>query len=198
MLYQPKIGKFSGQEDPTQWKAEFISEMEGPEGPGERLKHVYFSHCLEGAALEWYCHHLEYKAKVYWDLLSTAFDTRWKTTTSDVHTVEVLPNSKPPNFADDIRQQYMNYHIARQHRVAAHAQKLPTQTITTATSAIYETTTKPERLDRVADARRVSTPPTPVPTTAAPAPALTDLWRKIARKAAKTTCTSVRSNPNPI
>ena len=158
MSYEPKIRKFSGQEDSSRWKADFISEIGGPGGPGERMKHVYFSRCLEGVALEWYCNDLEYRAKVYWDILSAAFDTRWKPTTSNVHAVEVihaieaLPNSKPPDFAD-IRQQYINYHTAHQHRMAMHAPELPpelpTQTTTTtisastntATPAIYETTT---------------------------------------------------------
>jgi hypothetical protein len=91
MAYQPKIQKFNGQEDSAQWKAEFESEIEGPGGPGEHMKYVYFSQCLEGAAYEWYCHDLEYKAKLYWDLLSAAFDTRWKPT-SNVHTVDILQN----------------------------------------------------------------------------------------------------------
>jgi hypothetical protein len=118
------------------------------------MKHIYFSECLEGPALEWYCNDLEYRAKVYWDMLSAAFDSRWKPTTSNFHAVEVihaieaLPNSKPPDFTD-IRQQYINYHIAHQHRVAMHAPALSTQTTTTtisapantATPAIYETTT---------------------------------------------------------
>ena len=76
MAYQPKIQKFNGQEDSAQWKAEFVSKIEGPGGPGEWMKHVYFSQCLKGAAYEWYCHDVEYKAKLYWDLLSAAFDTR--------------------------------------------------------------------------------------------------------------------------
>jgi hypothetical protein len=70
MPYKPKIWKFSGQEEPAWWKAKFISEIEGPGGPRERMKHIYFSHCLEGATYEWYCHDLEYKAMVYWDILS--------------------------------------------------------------------------------------------------------------------------------
>ena len=187
MSYEPKIRKFSGQEDSAQWKAEFISEIEGPEGPGERMKDAYFSQCLEGAALEWYCHDLEYRVKVYWDLLSTAFDTRWKPTTSNVHAIEVLQNSEPPNFAD-IRQQYINYHIAHRYCVAAHAPELPMQTTTattpapanTATPAIYETATTattpahtdtaaptaisetaatPVRADRALDVRHVTTVP---------------------------------------
>ena len=84
MSYEPNIRKFSGQEDSARWKADFISEIGGPGGPAERMKHVYFSRCLEGAALEWYCNDLEYRAKVYWDILSAAFDTRWKPTASNI------------------------------------------------------------------------------------------------------------------
>jgi hypothetical protein len=60
--YLPKIQKFSGNEDSAQWVEDYISEMEGPGGPGARMGHVYFSRCLEGATLEWYGN---YKPKVY-------------------------------------------------------------------------------------------------------------------------------------
>jgi hypothetical protein len=61
LAYQPKIQKFSEQEGSAQWQADFISEIEGPGGPGKQLKHVYFGQCLKDAAYEWYCHKLKYK-----------------------------------------------------------------------------------------------------------------------------------------
>src|SRR5882762_3989044 len=97
--YQPKIRKFSGDENPIQWLNDYMAEMDGPGGP--RLKHVYFCRCLMGAASDWYCNVLEYKRKLYWDLLQAAFSARWKPVTFDVHTVEVSPNLTPP---DNIRQ----------------------------------------------------------------------------------------------
>src|SRR5882762_6952651 len=82
--YEPKIWKFSRQEDSAWWKANFILEIGGPEGPGEQMKHVYFSQCLESATLKRYCNDLEYRAKVYWDMLSATFDTCWELITSNV------------------------------------------------------------------------------------------------------------------
>jgi hypothetical protein len=64
-VYLPKIRKFSRNEDSVQWLGDCISEMEGSGGPGARMKHVYFSRCLEGAAYNWYCNVLEYDPKVY-------------------------------------------------------------------------------------------------------------------------------------
>jgi hypothetical protein len=47
-----------------QWLDDYISEIEGPRAPGARMKHVYFSRFLEGAAYDWYCNVLEYAPKV--------------------------------------------------------------------------------------------------------------------------------------
>jgi hypothetical protein len=65
------------------------------EGSGARMKHVYFSRCLKGAAYDWYGNVLEYKPKVYWDLLAAAFSSHWNPITCDVHTVEVSLNLTP-------------------------------------------------------------------------------------------------------
>jgi hypothetical protein len=60
--YQLKIQKFTGVENAMQWLKDYIAEINGPGGPGQ--KHVYVSKCLEGAALDWYCHDLESNTKV--------------------------------------------------------------------------------------------------------------------------------------
>jgi len=104
--YQPTIRKFCGNENSVQWLEDYISEIEAPGGPGPNSKHVYFGECLTGPGYDWYCNVLEYKSKVYWDLLQAAFVARWNTVTHDVCTVEVSPNLKPP---DNIRQQLTAY-----------------------------------------------------------------------------------------
>jgi hypothetical protein len=48
------------------------------------MKHVYFSQCLAGTAHKWYCHELDYNSKLYWNLLSAAFNAHWKPTTSNI------------------------------------------------------------------------------------------------------------------
>jgi hypothetical protein len=93
--YQLKFWKFCGGEDSVQWLEDYISEIEGPRGPEARMEHVFFSECLEGATLGWYCNVLEYKPKVYWDLLPAAFSSHWNLFTCDVHTVKVLLNLTP-------------------------------------------------------------------------------------------------------
>ena len=100
--YLPKIRKFNGNEDSVQWLDDYISEIEGPGGPRARMKHVYFSRCLEGAAYDWYCNILEYAPKVYWDLLPPAFSSHWNPITCDIRIVDVSPNLTPP---DNICQQ---------------------------------------------------------------------------------------------
>jgi hypothetical protein len=52
-----------------------MAKMDGPGGPG--LKHIYFCQCLKGAADDWYCNVLEYKLKLYWDLLQATFSAHW-------------------------------------------------------------------------------------------------------------------------
>ena len=148
------------------------------------MKHVYFSRCLKGAVLEWYCHDLEYRVKVYWDLLSTAFDACWKPTTGNmhvvevVHVVEVLQDLKLRNFMD-IHQQYINYHTARQYCVAADTPELPMQTTTTAI---------PEHTDTaIAAVFETTTASTTAINTEFPRPPkeIKKLWQKNARKATK-------------
>ena len=95
----PKIRKFSGNEDAVQWLEDYVSEIESSGGPGTRMKHVYFSRCLEGAAYEWYSHDLAYAVKLYWVLLSDAFLTRWDTVAHDVPTVGL--SLKAPRLAKD-------------------------------------------------------------------------------------------------
>src|SRR5882762_5438676 len=46
-----------------------------------------------GAALDWFCHNIDYKTKVFWPFLHTAFITCWKPIPCDVHMVEVSPNA---------------------------------------------------------------------------------------------------------
>jgi hypothetical protein len=94
--YQPKIRKFSGDEIPIQWLQDYISEIDGAGGL-TNSKHVYFCRCLKGAAKDWYCNVLEYKPKVYWDLLAAAFSSHWNPITCDIRTVEVSPNLTPPD-----------------------------------------------------------------------------------------------------
>jgi hypothetical protein len=93
--YQPKIRKFSRDENPIQWLKDYISKIEGAGGLNN-LKHVYFYQCFKGAASDWYCNVLEYKPKLYWDLLQAAFSACWKPVAFDVCAVEVLPNLTPP------------------------------------------------------------------------------------------------------
>src|ERR1700691_4181230 len=96
VLYQPKIQKFCGNEDSVQWLEDYISEIEGPGRPN--LKHTYFGECLTGPGKDWYyCNVLEYKPKVYWNLLQAAISSHWNPITCDIHTVEVLLNLTPPN-----------------------------------------------------------------------------------------------------
>jgi hypothetical protein len=93
--YQPKIWKFSRDEKPIQWLKDYISEIEGAGGL-TNPKHVYFCQCLKGAASDWYCNVLEYKPKLYWDLLQAAFSAHWKPVTFNVCVVEVLLSLTPP------------------------------------------------------------------------------------------------------
>jgi hypothetical protein len=97
--YVPKIRKFSGNEDAVQWLEDYVSEIESSGGPGTRMKHVYFSRCLEGAAYEWYSHDLAYAVKLDWILLSEAFLFRWDTVAHDVPTDG--SSLKTPRLAKD-------------------------------------------------------------------------------------------------
>jgi len=106
VLYQPKIWKFCGNEDSGEWLEDYISETEGPGGPGPNSKHAYFGECLTGPGEDWYCNVLEYKPKVYWDLLQAAFSSYWNPITCDIHTVEVSLNLTPP---DNIHQALTTY-----------------------------------------------------------------------------------------
>ena len=90
--YQPKIQKFTGLENAMQWLKDYIAKIDGPGGPGQ--KHVYVSKCLEGTALDWYCHDLKSKAKVSWLLFPHAI-IRCKPFTINVSKVKVLPNITP-------------------------------------------------------------------------------------------------------
>ena len=99
-LYQPKIWKFSGNEDSTQWLKDYRSEIGGPEGPGDRMGHVYFGSCLEGEAMDWYYNILDYKSKVYWDLLPAAFSSHWDPITKEICMWDVLPSLTPASTDD--------------------------------------------------------------------------------------------------
>ena len=157
MLYQPKIRKFSGQEDPAQWKAEFIRREDEA-----CLLQPLSRRCRVRVVLPRPRKH----DKGLLGPFVTAFDTRWKAaTTSNVHTVEVLPNSKPPNLADDVCQQYINYHTKRLHRAAAH---MPAPTLSPAsTTTTASTTTINTEFPRLPKE-------------------IEKLWQKNTRKAAKT------------
>jgi hypothetical protein len=91
--YQPKIQKFSGDENLMQWLKDYMAKMDGPGGPG--LKHVYIGTCLEGAALDWYSHDLGNNIKVLWPLFPRAFIAHWQPIKFDIHTVKVLQNLTP-------------------------------------------------------------------------------------------------------
>ena len=94
-LYQLNIQKFNRNEDSAQWLKDYRSEIGGPEGPGDRMGHVYFGSCLEGEVMDWYYNILDYKSKVYWDLLSTAFSSHWDPITHGIHAWDILPRSSP-------------------------------------------------------------------------------------------------------
>ena len=149
--YEPKIHKFSGQEDSAQWIADFISEIGGPGGPREWMKHIYFSQCLKGAVLEWYCNDLEYRAKVYWDMLSAAFDTCWKLIANNVPAELPMQSTIPPTTA-----------IPAPTNTATPATTTAATTAHTDTAVpttISETAATPERLDRALDVQHI----TPIP-----------------------------------
>ena len=67
-----------------------------------------------GAALDWYCNILEYKAKFYWNLLPAAFSSHWDTITQKIHvqdtllssspTLQALPLQTPPTFESTTNQ----------------------------------------------------------------------------------------------
>ena len=101
VVYQPKIRKFNGNEDSAQWLKDYFSEIGGSGGPGNGMGHVYFCQCLEGAMFDWYCNTLDYKSKVYWNLLPATFSSHWDPITYNVHTLEILLSASP-TFKDDV------------------------------------------------------------------------------------------------
>ena len=88
--------------DSVQWLEDYISEIGGPKGHGDRMGHVFFSSCLEGAALDWYCTILEYKPKIYWNLLPATFSSHWNPITQKIHAQDTLPSSSPTSTDDMI------------------------------------------------------------------------------------------------
>jgi hypothetical protein len=100
--YQPKIYKFSRDKNTMQWLKDYMAEIDGPWGPGLDLKQVHISACLEGPAPDWYSNDLESRAKTIWPLFPCAFIACWKPYTFNIHTVEVLQNSKIFDWAMDI------------------------------------------------------------------------------------------------